>query len=199
MLNNFCLSFKSLSKSLKAVSNSSTKTSKVKPSKADKSSFANARHHVSACLRRCETKNLQAFGPSPKPTESIYYFIRKMKFFTSLLSPSKVGGFSNLISRGTSVGTSVGYCRSAISATGDGERPKSIKSGTSGVFETFVLCFKIGCVGFVKTVSYSGGLLNCTRFGTTSTTCGTRMPRADKGGFGMFILSSHHTAPGAGT
>ena len=38
-----------------------------------------------------------------------------------------------------------------------------------------------------------------TCFSTFPTTAGTRIPRADKGGLGKLILSSHHTAPRAGT
>ncbi len=92
--------FMSRSMSLNCDSIASTKTSKVRSSKARRLSLLKLRHQVKASPRRKLTKNLHARSPVPNPTESMYCYITYKKLWRFFLWPSKVIGFSNFTSLG---------------------------------------------------------------------------------------------------
>lgn len=67
-----------------------------------------------ASPRKCDTTNLQASGPLPRPTPDRYIFITKIKSPSLLLLPENVGGFYNL----THSGIKEGAATPAASPTG---------------------------------------------------------------------------------
>ncbi len=97
-------SFISSSISANCLFKASSKSSSSKWLNTRMLSLENERHQVSASPFKCDTTNRHAVPPVPKPTESTYYRISKIKLSTSVFFPEKVDGRDNFTSRGTNVG-----------------------------------------------------------------------------------------------